>query len=1514
MTRIAESFASSSEKLDELCNHGLVAQAARLVSVSNSGVGQTSLSAPTYTGLIRLLSTFAGGSALAAKTLLDLNISRILRDVLSASSFVSGISASPALNRPPDQTYEIVSLLNELLPPLAEGTISLPASQTTDAKCSSNKNVSDNNAGKMDDMNQTMTEMSAREKLLHDQPELLVDFGIDILPVLVQVYGSSVRSAVRHKCIAVISKLVYFSSADMLTSLLRETNISSFLAGVLGSKDPHILVPALQIADILIQKLPDTFSKMFVKEGVLHAVDSLISADMSGPVSAQAFTPGKDELSELALPNSTDTVMPLDESNSKAVGKEEYRGSNVGRYSPPTGDGMIPINKSDMWATVGTHAKHFKDKYFPADSDVVDGGMTESLRKLKIICSKLNDELQGKDKAAEIVSADEEHMLLLVTEMLSELVKGDGVSTFEFVGSGVIPSLLNYFSCGALSKQNMTEAESTKVFHKALNRFKLFIRLTLPLNGEDGREAPLKILVHKLQNALSSLERFPVILSHSQRLRGGSTSVSGLSALRQPVKLRLCRGEGETSLRDYSSNVVLIDSLANLAAVEEFLWPRVHRGEADLKSVSNLTPSDSCGAQAGTTDTSPSSSAPVSEERSVSNRYDGSSATKDLEGASTSSSKGKEKAVSKCVLEETKSIKSRNSTRMRVCDGASQLSQHPSDSVAEEEELDASPAELDDSVPMEEEISEDEDDDYEGHLDERMLYGEEQPSSSVTERVHAVQLGDPMDESATPIATTVEIANESQPPSRVDSRSALFESREGSEFLRSALFPRGSLSFARAAMSGLFSVGGRSVRGSRGFRTLPMADPATSPSRLDFFIGGKKVDRSLTIYQAIQRQAAADEGNGVSAHVPVEGRRLWDEVYSITYRIVTPPEEKACAGVSGTSSCKSAEDSLTESSIIEASLKQTSFLGSILRGKLPCDLEKSNCTYDILLLLRVLEGLNRLAPRLRAEEASDAFAEGKITRFEELRVVGPTVPQNDFLSGKLTPKLARQMQDPLALCSGGLPSWCHQLTKACPFLFPFEIRRQYFHSASFGLLRALQHLQQQQSAENPNATSEQGLRVGRLQRQKVRVSRSRILDSAMKVMEMYSSHKAVLEVEYFDEVGTGLGPTLEFYTLLSHELQKDALGMWRSSSRCIEATSGEDTEMQDAQQSEEFSVISEASEEPKVGNQEFVQAPRGLFPRPWPPNADSLCGKLFSKVIDYFRLLGRVMAKALQDGRLLDLPFSTAFYKLVLGQELDLFDIQSFDLELGTTLQEIQALVRRKQFMESLHMDKNSTHDLHFRNARIEDLCLDFTLPGYPDYILKPGGDSITVDLENLEEYLCLAVDATIRTGIMPQMEAFRAGFNEVFPLTSLHIFSESELECLLCGGSDLWTTRSLFENIKFDHGYTSSSPSIINLLEIIGEFTPEQKRAFLKFVTGAPRLPPGGLAALNPRLTIVRKHPTGANGGSKGATTQAADGDLPSVMTCANYLKLPPYSSKEIMHERLMYAITEGQGSFDLS
>ena len=43
-------------------------------------------------------------------------------------------------------------------------------------------------------------------------------------------------------------------------------------------------------------------------------------------------------------------------------------------------------------------------------------------------------------------------------------------------------------------------------------------------------------------------------------------------------------------------------------------------------------------------------------------------------------------------------------------------------------------------------------------------------------------------------------------------------------------------------------------------------------------------------------------------------------------------------------------------------------------------------------------------------------------------------------------------------------------------------------------------------------------------------------------------------------------------------------------------------------------------------------------------------------------------------------------------------------------------------------------------------------------------------------------------------------------------------------------------------------------------------------------------------------------------------DNYLPSVMTCVNYLKLPDYSSKKIMSEKLRTTYSEGKNAFHLS
>ncbi|KAL8540084.1 hypothetical protein ACS0TY_001609 [Phlomoides rotata] len=1510
LTRIAEAFASSPEKLDELCNHGLVTQAATLISSSNSGGGQASLSTSTYTGLIRLLSTCASGSPLGAKSLLLLGISGILKDILSGSGFGFSMSVSPALSKPPEQIFEIVNLANELLPPLPQGTISLPASSSFFMKGSVPKKGNASSSGKPDESNGNVQEASTREKLLNDHPELLQQFGMDLLPVLVQIYGSSVNGPVRHKCLSVIGKLMYFSSAELIQSLINDTNISSFLAGVLAWKDPQVLVPALQIAEILMEKLPGTFSKMFVREGVVHAVDTLILTGSTS--SSQPSANDKDN----------DSI-----SGSSRSRRNRRRGGNFSSDANPPDDSKnsipgvatnsnsveIPTANSSLRAAVSACAKTFKEKYFPSDPEACETGATDDLIRLKNLCVKLNiatddhkTKLKGKSKAscprpADISSGKEEQLVEVITEMLRELSRDDGVSTFEFIGSGVVAALLNYFTCGYFSKERMSEVNLSKLREQAIRRYMHFVSVALPSFVGESNLVPMGHLVQKLQNALSSLERFPVVLSHASRSSGGNTRLpSGLGALSQPFKLRLCRASGEKSLRDYSSNVVLIDPLASLAAVEDFLWPRVQRSESGQIPPISAGNSESGTNPAGTGILSPSASTPASAARRHSTRSRssvniGDASKKDVSAEKSSSSlKAKGKAVLKPNQEEGRGPQTRNAARRRAAvDKDNEMKPVEGDTSSEDDELDISPVEIDEGLVIEDDdISDDDDDD-----DNDDVLGDDALPICMPDKVHDVKLGDSAEDSPVPALND----GQNNPTCSSSSRGSA-EFRSGSSF-----GSRGAMSFAAAAMAGLASGGNsRGVRGGRDRKGRPIFGSKDTP-RLIFTAGGRQLNRHLTIYMAIQRQLVLDEDDddrlAGSDLVSSDGSRLWSDIYTITYQRADGQSERpSVGGVSSVTPSKSAKANSSSNSGSDTSAQYVSLLDSILQGELPCDLERSNPTYNILALLRVLEGLNQLAPRLRVQQVIDKYAEGKVSSLDELITNGVKVSPEDFISGKLTPKLARQIQDALALCSGSLPSWCYQLTKACPFLFPFETRRQYFYSTAFGLSRALYRLQQQQGADGHGSMGEREVRVGRLQRQKVRVSRNRILDSAAKVMEMYSSQKAVLEVEYFGEVGTGLGPTLEFYTLLSHELQKVGLGMWRSGS----SSSGPSMEI-DVMGPPESSGVSAAGRD-----KDIIHVPLGLFPCPWPPNADTSDGSQFSKAIEHYRLLGRVMAKALQDGRLLDLPLSIAFYKLALGHELDLHDISYFDMELGTTLQELQAIVRRKQYLES--MGSYNLEELRFRGASVEDLCLDFSVPGYPEYILKPGNK--IVDLSSVEEYVTLVVDAAVGTGIMRQMEAFRSGFNQVFDIATLQIFSPNELDYLLCGRRELWKAETLADHIKFDHGYTSKSPAIIYLLEIMGEFTSEQQRAFVQFVTGAPRLPPGGLAVLHPKLTIVRKHSSSMNTSQNNGSgpSESADEDLPSVMTCANYLKLPPYSSKEIMHKKILYAISEGQGSFDLS
>lgn len=395
-------------------------------------------------------------------------------------------------------------------------------------------------------------------------------------------------------------------------------------------------------------------------------------------------------------------------------------------------------------------------------------------------------------------------------------------------------------------------------------------------------------------------------------------------------------------------------------------------------------------------------------------------------------------------------------------------------------------------------------------------------------------------------------------------------------------------------------------------------------TKLNFYLKGKQIDRESTLYQEILQQKVKEE------HEVVVGPNFWSAVYQITYGKAAEPENES----------QECPTELQISSVQNQHLfwQNIPFFHTMLISELKCGLEKSNPAYEILFLLRILEGVNRFAFHLISQEQKRAFAKGEMQDLDDLVVTAPTVPPLEFVNAKLTEKLEQQMRDPLAMSSGSMPSWCSQLMLACPYLFGFEAKRKYLRQVMLNSLQAQPQSLPQEVNNNSTSPTYRNSRGSALRKRKFQVCRSQILDSAAKMMDKHARQKTILEVEYNEEVGSGLGPTMEFYTLVSHEFQKVGLGIWRG---------------------DHSSSTSE--KESAVEDSRLLLSPLGLFPRPLSHISNGSNELQSVEVMKKFVLLGQIVAKTLQDGRVLDLLFSKAFYKLILDQVYFYYLVRGFN-------------------------------------------------------------------------------------------------------------------------------------------------------------------------------------------------------------------------------------------------------------
>eukprot|EP01034_Spumella_vulgaris_P021941 gene21941-28021_t len=267
--------------------------------------------------------------------------------------------------------------------------------------------------------------------------------------------------------------------------------------------------------------------------------------------------------------------------------------------------------------------------------------------------------------------------------------------------------------------------------------------------------------------------------------------------------------------------------------------------------------------------------------------------------------------------------------------------------------------------------------------------------------------------------------------------------------------------------------------------------------------------------------------------------------------------------------------------------------------------------------------------------------------------------------------------------------------------------------------------------------------------------------------------------------------------------------------------------------------------------------------------------------LDYFKFIGRLVAKAVCDNQLLDVHFTRSFYKHILRVPISFSDLEAFDKEYYKSL---NALLQHN--LEDLGLELTFTVTA---NVFGTEVCSN----------LVEDGENVAVTDENKAEYVRLIAHHCLTTSFQKQIDAFLDGFHELLPHSLFSHFDPSELELLISGLPEV-DIEDLHAHTTYT-GYKQSDAVIQRFWNVLRKFSNEEKALFVQFVTGTSKVPLDGFQSLQ-----------GSEGVQMFGIHKAYNEKLlPTAHTCFNQLDLPEYPSEEVMRDKLVLAIRECSEGF---
>ncbi|KAG9246910.1 E3 ubiquitin-protein ligase UPL3 [Calycina marina] len=1377
--------------------------------------GTTNLIGPSiHTHFLRVLAFIAKASARLSAQLFNMNVVETLYQILT------GVS-------PPGIVEDIASKLDSVV--IMQALIHRPREQvieTLNFICELLPGLPHEQFDEPKESARPSTSTSAKksdnEKRLEALEGCKVEvkrFAIILFPTLTDAYSSTVNLSVRQKVLTAQLKMLSNLNEDILKEALRSVPYASFLAAILAQQDhPTLVNYALQAAELLLTRLDEIYRYQFYREGVIAEITKIsLIKEAEKPADSNAATTDTE-------PTATTTMAQKISEKSKSnqgivVGEEDDGSSDEDNHDDDDeDDDNVEIHEDDgaESSSGSTMSMDSPPAHMRTEIATMQQFISQRAKKFLDTHETEQNSKEMKKKATQIL----EGLQSLASEIKNHYLHqgpGDGITLFN--------NLASYFDGDVLDSVTSAELLNSEVVRVLLEVF----------NNPDER----------LSDSARS-EFLEVFMGRTVKstATGNDLPPTSFALLIHKLQDLLSRSEHFEVVtvhqntfdgnRSSAASMLAKQIRLKLVADDDFEIPKAYRNiMVSIHAIATFKALDDY----------------LRPRISLSERSRGSRSRDGISGALAALS----------AAGGPDGFGSTPTERMRLAERlAAQIARTPSQSSASaprrsqklksKSEVASTLAESSSAANHDKPIARrssrrhahtepappppalQEDDDLARALecaDERPLTDDEDDvDGSAALDAIVGEIEDEMDEGvlpnlSDPSAVNLDVAAGGKITARKEDGTRV-ATPSGSQSRRLPVTGGPQLGFSTPSASS---------------RPMSYAAAIQTPPdwHIEFSLDDKVISNETTIYRAV---------HNLSGQVDEPATRsVWSAIHAIKFRRAAgpPPPEPT---------------SLTQAS--ETSTEMTA-------SGIPASLDKHPATSSILRLLNILHALN--------ENLDDVLPDNK----DALKLNAE--PLSQFVNTKLTAKLNRQLEEPLIVASNCLPSWSEDLARLYPFLFPFESRHLFLQSTSFGYARSMSRWQSAQSADESRRDRHRDERpfLGRLQRQKVRISRQKMLESALKVMQLFGHSQSILEVEYFDEVGTGLGPTLEFYSTVSKEFSKKKTKLWR---------------------------------ENDANDDEYAFGKRGLFPAPM--SEDQLATENGERILNTFTMLGKFVARSMIDSRIIDVSLNPTFFRI--GNESkpvtpSLGAVKTVDPQLAKSLKLIKKFVVAKKAIDengSLTAAQKvaEAEALTIEGSRIDDLGLDFTLPGYSIDLL-PNGSHIGVTIDNVQLYLEKVIGMTLGSGVQTQIDAFRMGFTQVFPYSALSAFTPEELFMLFGRIEEDWSLETLMDSIKADHGYNMDHKSVKNLLQYMSELTPPERRYFLQFTTGSPKLPIGGFKSLTPMFTVVCK---------ASEPPYASDDYLPSVMTCVNYLKLPDYTDLTMMRSRMNMAIKEGQGAFHLS